>query len=417
MAHRLDINGMLKSIIYRMLRHRHFWRYAGFDELSELYVSMMFRSLSISLTGLFVPIYLLQFHFSVTAILMVMAWYFTFRAVISDLLSAYTVAKIGPKHTILAGYLILILSTAIFLTLPEIRWPIWLIGSMWGMSASFFFIPFHVDFSKVKHSLHGGKELGFINIMERIGFAIGPVIGGVVATVFGAQYIFLLAVVLLFIGITPLFHTAEPTKLNQTLDFNGFKVDGLKSDFISVMGFGIENTLTLYMWPLYLGIFVLTGGAVYAKLGAISSISFVVSIFAAHSIGKLIDQKHGRQLLRVSAVSNAVLHLFRPFAASLPVALGVNLANETVTPGYRMPYIKGWYDAADDLPGHRIVYIAAMEMMSSIAKATMWWTLVVVSVAVSARSVMMIGFLIAAAASLLITTERFKALNNRAYNK
>ncbi len=43
---------MLKKIVYSLLRHRHFWREVGFDELSELYVSMMFRGLSISLPGI-----------------------------------------------------------------------------------------------------------------------------------------------------------------------------------------------------------------------------------------------------------------------------------------------------------------------------------------------------------------------------
>lgn len=404
---------MIQKLINRLLRHRHFWRYVGFDELSELYVSMMFRSLSISITGLFVPVYLWQLHFSITDILMVMAWYFTVRAVLFDILSAYTVAKIGPKHTMLIGYLMLIFSTGLFLTLDNTFWPIWLLGGAWGASASFFFIPFHVDFSKVKHSLHGGKELGYINIMERVGFAIGPLIGGIIATLFGAQYIFLAAIAMLFIGIMPLFSTVEPVKLNQKLDFYAFKIDKLKYDFLSVAGLGIENTITVYLWPLFLASFIITGGGIYAKLGVIASVSFVAAIYATNTIGKIIDKKHGRKLLRVSASLNSLLHLIRPFVTTLPLAVIVNLANETVTPGYRMPYIKGWYDAADDLPGYRIVYLSSMEIIGSIAKATTWWLLVIISSTFSSRDVIVIAFVIAACASLLITSERFKALGNK----
>lgn len=89
---------------------------------------------------------------------MVIAWYFTFRGLLWDTLSSYTTARIGPKHTMLIGYALLISSTALFLTLPAVAWPIWLLGGVWGASSSFFLIPFNVDFSKVKHSDHGVRN-------------------------------------------------------------------------------------------------------------------------------------------------------------------------------------------------------------------------------------------------------------------
>ena len=408
--HKEDHKKMLKKVIYRLLRHRHFWREVGFDELSELYVSGMFRSLSISLTGLFVPVYLLQLHFSITQILVVVAWYFTFRGTFVDLLAGYTVARVGPKHTMVIGYLILMVSTGLFLTLPQINWPIWLVGGVWGASTSFFYIPFHVDFSKVKHRKHGGKELGFMNIMERIGNTLGPLLGGVLATLFGGQFIFLLAAVLLVVGLIPLFQTAEPIKVNQKLNFRNFNIDHLKRDFISVIALGIENTLSMYLWPLFLGLYVITGNGVYVKLGIITSVSIVVSISSAQLIGKMIDRYQGRRLLRVSAGINAAVHLIRPFVSSLPVALGINMANEAVTPGYKMPYVKGWYDAADDLPGHRIVYITSMEWVGSITKATLYWVLALLTLVVSTRVVLNLGFVIAAIASIVIMSERFSAL-------
>lgn len=401
---------MLKKVIYRLLRHRHFWREVGFDELSELYVSTMFRSLSISLTGLFVPIYLLRQHYSVTQILMVAAWYFTFRAAFGDWLAGHTVAKIGPKHTMLIGYILLIISTALFLTLPQVHWPLWLVGGLWGVSTSFFFIPFHTDFSKVKHRAHGGKELGFLNIMERIGNMAGPLIGGLIATVFGGQFIFLIAIFLLLAGLFPLFRTPEPTKLNQKLQFKNFKIDHLKRDFVSYTSLGIETTLTNYMWPLYLGLFVFIGTGAYVKLGFITSLSVVVSIGSAQMIGRLIDRSQGRRLLRISASINALVHLARPFVSNLPVALGINVANEAVTPGYRMPYVKGFYDAADDQTGYRIVYITAMEWVSSIIKATLYWLLVMLSLLINGRSIINVTFYLAAIASVIIMSERFVAL-------
>lgn len=408
---------MLKKVIYRLLRQRHFWRDVNFDELSELYINTLFRGLALSITGLFVPVYLLQLHYAITPILEVVAWYFTLRGLGLDILSAYTVARFGPKHTMTIGYGLLILSTLSFLTLPHYHWPILLLGGLWGASASFFFVPFNVGFSKVKHRRHGGKEIGYVNIMDKIGQGIGPLIGGIFATIFGGQYVFVVGVVFLVMGIIPLFRTAEPVKIKQHLDFRGLDVTHLKRDVLSFAAMGVENNICLFLWPLFLGLFVITDKTIYAKLGILTFVSLLLGIFASHFIGRLIDRQKGRKLLRYAAATNSLLHLTRPFVTSYPAAIGVNLVNETITPGYRMSYFKAYYDAADDHPGHRIVYVSSMEAIASISKATMWWLLILLSTLLSARSVTTLGFMMGAAASWVIMLERYKSLDARAYNK
>ena len=402
---------MLKNFIHKILQRRHFWRDIGFDELSEIYISMMFRGFSISLTGLFVPLYLLRLGYDITGVLIVPAAYFMTRALVADVLSAHLTARYGPKHTILIGNLVLIVSTIMFLTQVMISWPLWLLGLVWGASASLFFIPFHVSFSKIKHSEHGGKELGYVNIMEKLGFVVGPLVGGVIATMFGAQYIFLVGALLLVMSTITLFRTAEPVAAGQRLDWRGIDVAKHRRDFVSYGALGVENNISIYIWPLYLGMFVLLGSAAYAKLGILSSISVIVSVVSALLIGKLIDKRRGRPLLRVSAVLNALLHLTRPLVKSYGVAIGVNIANESVTAGYRMPYFKGVYDAADDLPGYRIVYIASLELFSSLLKGVMYIMLVLLSTVISGYQVLVIVFIVGALASLVIMTERYKALS------
>lgn len=401
---------MIKKVLHKLLKRRHFWREVEFDELSEIYISMMFRSLALSLTGIFVPLYMLKLGYTVQDVLILCTCYFGFRAVIFDMLSGFLVAKIGPKHTIVCSYLLLIVSTGLFLTLPNIDWPLWLVGGIWGGTSSLFCIPFHVDFSKIKHKAHGGKELGYVKIMEKFGGVIGPLIGGVVASLWGGQYIFLVAIVMLIVGGLPLLRTGEPVRTNQKLHFRTLKLKKIKWDLISFIGFGVELTISGSIWPLYLGTTVLASGAAYAKLGALASISVIAAMTAAYVIGKLIDKHHGRQLLRAGVVANALVHLFRPFVATYPTALATNIVNEGVTVSYNMPYTKGMYDAADDLPGHRIVYFVVMEMVSSIAKTLVWATFALLTIIYTDYTVLNIGFLVGALASLLMLSERFRAL-------
>ncbi len=401
---------MIKQTIHRLLKHRHFWREVGFDELSEIYVSMMFRSLALSLTGIFVPLYMLKQGYSVHDTMWLIACYFIFRSIFFDLFAGFLVAKIGPKHTILSSYLLLIISTGFFLTLPSMHWPLWLVGGIWGGTSSLFCIPFHVDFSKIKHKAHGGKELGYVKIMEKFGGVIGPLIGGIVATLWGGQYIFLVAIVMLVAGGLPLLRTGEPVATNQKLHFRNFSLKKMRRDIFSFGGYGVELTITGSIWPLFLATTILTSGAAYAKLGMLASISVIASMLAAYTIGKLIDSHRGRILLRFGAIANSLVHLFRPFVATYPVALATNIANEGVTVSYQMPYTKGMYDRADEVPGHRIVYFVIMEMTSSIAKAVVWIGFTLLTLKYTDYTVLNIGFLVGALASLIIVTEKFRAL-------
>ena len=408
---------MIKQVVTRLLKHRHFWRDVGFDELGEIYSSMMLRSLAINLTGIFVPVYMLKLHYSLTDIITTFFWYFAFRAVVFDGLAGYLTGRLGPKHTIITSYALLIVSTAQFLTLPYLHWPLWLLGGIWGGSTSIYFIPFHTEFSKIKHRAHSGKELGYANIVEKSGAILGPVCGGVVASLWGGQYIFLVAMAMLIFGSLPLLRSAEPIPMQHGLHLSVIKLRSIRRDVIAFAFFGIEATICVFLWPLYLAYNVLTHGSAYARLGFLASVSVIVSMVVAYSIGKLADAQHGRQLLRFGVVLNALIHMFRPFVGSYASAVAINAANEGATVAYRVPFLKGMYDAADHSPSYRIAYFTTLEMLGSYARAFFWLLAVFFCQLLSPHALFSTGFFIAATASLLISMERFRALNTHSVPK
>jgi MFS family permease len=105
-----------------------------------------------------------------------------------------------------------------------------------------FCIPFNVDFSVVKHKAHAGKEIGYVNIMEKVGGVAGPVAGGLIATLFGGQYIFLLAIIMMILGGVSLLRGGEPVPVRQKLGFNFTLVARMKRDLLSFAGAGLELT-------------------------------------------------------------------------------------------------------------------------------------------------------------------------------
>jgi hypothetical protein len=399
---------MIKKLVYAMLKRRHFWRDANFDELSEIYVSMMFRSLAISMIGIFVPVFLLKsgYQFSDVAIFYII--FFATKSIM-DTVAGYSVARFGPKHTILLSELFHISAAGTLAILPQYNLPIFVPALLWGAGNSLFYIAFHVDFSKVKHSLHGGKELGWLSIMERIGGTIGPLVGGILATVINSQFIFIVAILLLMLGLAPLFKTAEPTRTKQKLDFKGIKLSPLKRDLLSYAAITVERNLGVVLWPAFLTLFVFQDN-IYATIGILSSISIVISIVASYTIGQLIDKKRGGYLLKISSIASAIIYVFKPFTRGVTMVLGINIAQEIATVGHRIPYYKGLYDAADSQPGHRIVYLVIMETVGNFAKLFFWIELYLLSLMFTEYQTIVVGFAMSAIAALLITTQRFKTL-------
>lgn len=399
---------MIKQLLYRIIKRRHFWRDVGFDELTELYISNMLRTFAVSVLMVFVPFYLYQLGYPVYLIFVFFAFYFSGR-LITDIGAAYFIARFGPKHSMVVGCVLQITVAAMLMSLGDHHWPFWLIGPLFGASASFFYVAYHVEFSKIRHAQHSGKEIGNMQIFQQIAAIAGPLVGGAAGSLLGPQYIFIIASVVLLASLWPLFRSAEPVQLRQKLYFNAIPFKQTARDYLSYVGLGIENTLCINLWPLYVSLFALTG-SIYAQLGALTSFSVLASIGSAHIIGKYIDANNARPLLRFSSILNALVYVVRPFVHSLWPALATNITNEIVTTGYRLPFLKGYYARPEELPGLRIVYFASMEALGSVTKSAIWWLMAIMAMSVSTRTVIIIGFAIAALGSLLITSERFPAI-------
>lgn len=399
---------MIQKFIHYIRNRGRSWRTMSLSELGEIYIAMTLRSLALAVIGVFIPVYLYQYGYSVSDILVFFAVFFTVRSV-ADIAGGFIVARWGPKHSMMLSNFLLIAALVLFVLLPTYRF-----GFLWPAVAlaaanSIFFIAFHVDFSKIKHQKSEGHELGTMFILERIGGVIGPLLGGVLAYVFDDRIMFVVAAIILLAGFIPLLMTVEPVKTKQKLHFTKLNIRPIWRDFVSYGFVGIENNMRLMFWPLYLTVALFTAGS-YLKIGGIVSVGILAAIISTTVIGKLVDRRKGKLLLQVSSVGTALVHIVRPFVTTTLMAFGVSIIGDITAVGHRIPYTKGVYDAADSHPGLRIVYLVSMESFSSICKGVVWLELFLLSQFLVTQQVFYIGFFMMAAAGLLITTQRFKAL-------
>jgi hypothetical protein len=400
---------MIQQFIHRLLLRRHFWRHATFSEVAELYASRMLRMLAINMSASFVSVYLYQNGYPIHFIAMYWIGFFLFKVLVS-LPAARYAAAFGPKHGILLSNILYIPSMLIFAFVPEWGLPaIVAAGALQGLSAALYDLCHLIDFSKVKSVDHAGKEIAYMNIVEKIATGLSPLIGGLLAFVAGPQVTMLAAGLLFALAAFPLFKTGEPTPTGQKLVFRGFPWRLAWRSLVAETAIGFDGLASSSAWALLVAVAILGvrgDNEVYAQLGALLSVVLLAALAASYAYGTLIDKKRGRELLRVAVMCNSLVHLTRPFVGSAPVVAGINAANEVATTGYSMAFIRGMFDTAD-LSGHRITYLGFIEIALNFGAMISGVAILLFILALGDISGMKSFYFLVAAVSLLIMTPKF----------
>ncbi len=359
---------MIQTVIHLLLKRRHFWRYASFDEVAELYASRIMRILAQQMIGLFIMLYLYQQGYSLIFIAAFIAINFTYRAMMAYP-SARFIAKFGPKHGMLVANLLYIPALVAFTLVPDYGVSaIVAFGAFQSLSMVMYDVAYLVDFSKVKHADHAGKEIGFMQILERLAASLAPFIGGFVAYLIAPEATMWLSAVFFAIAAIPLFRTREPVRQNQLLTYKKFPWRLTRRTIVAQTAVGFDNAASLGVWILFVAIVVFAGSAndIYLKIGILTSITVATSFITAYWCGRIIDWRHGGDLLKVATLANAMTHLFRIFVTTPVGVAAANISNEVATTGYSMAFIRGVFDTADRAKGYRIAYLTLIAIAGNI---------------------------------------------------
>ncbi len=392
-------------IINDLLHTHRSWKHISMSELTELYISMMIKTLGLSFIGIFIPVYLYQLGYSVPDIALFFVFLYGYRLLLADYTSARIVGYIGPKKTMIISHIYLVVSMALLLALEYSDINLYLIALINGTAYSLFFVAYHVEFSKIQTASKAGKELSIMFQLGKIAGAIGPVLGGVIAQFYGVGNVIIVAIALVLLSAVPLLMSPEPVRKYQHVTYKGFPWRSARRN-IAINFFGsFDQMSTLFFWPLFVSLFVFTEN-VYLGVGALTSMGLVASFFAAKAYGKLIDSKKTVALISAGSVGSAFANLARIFAFSPVSATFVNLLGDPVGIAYRMPYSKIVYDEASSYEGYRNAYIAALLNAANLARALAWAILWALCSMVSDKVALQVSFAIAGLAVLALTATR-----------
>jgi MFS family permease len=374
---------MFRELLFAIRTSNAYWRSASFSEIAELYASRFLRIIAQNLVDVFIVVYLYQQGYGLLLICVVLGLHFLHRA-LWGYLSAYIIAWIGPKSTLLLSNITAVpalVSLALIGTYGFTTVIAFFIFE--GISGTLLGVATDVQFSSIKHEQKAGRELGWLYIAEKIGAALAPAIGGFVAYRFGPQSIMWVASLMMVAAALPLLLSPENTLRRQRVTYHGFDWRTLGSQMVAPAIRGADGLISGGLWSVFIAItiFNTASNEIYAQIGVFFSIAFGASILISWMYGVLIDSKKGLQLLRTGILLDVSIHAMRPFITT-PIAVGMtNVANEAATSAYSMPAFRAQYDVTDQLPGYRAVYFSismitycvGAAVLAFISAGLIWW--------------------------------------------
>jgi len=402
---------MFQNIIRRMLQRRHFWRYASFDEVAEIYASRTMRILAQQMIGLFIALYLYQNGYSLEFIALFFACMFAARIFLAYPAGLF-IAKFGPKHGSLVGNLLYIPALICFTFVPEFGTPALVVFAIFqSISMVIYDLSYMVNFSKVKHADHAGKEIGYMLILERITASLSPFVGGALAYLIAPEATMWFSALFFAIASVPLFRSKEPVRPNQKLTFRKFPLRLTHRTIIAETAVGFDNFSSLGIWALFLAVVIFgnLSDEVYLIIGAFASVTVITSLLSAYWFGRIIDWRHGGDLLKVATIGNAMTHAFRAFISTPSGVVAANISNDIATTGYSMTFIRGIFDTADRAKGYRIAYLCCISMALSAGASMAAFTLfILLNVTHDPALAFRLFFVLAGSYVLLTLTARFR---------
>lgn len=400
---------MVKEILKQLIKRRHFWRFASFSEVAELYAARLMRTIAINVGAAFMSVYMLQNGYSIVTVSLFWAAYFAYKALVSMPLTQL-IANIGAKKSILISNFLYIPSMIAFIFLPQMGiWALVITGVFQATSAFLYDVGYLINFSRVKSVEKAGREVALMNIMEKVAKAISPLIGGLIAMFIDPRASIAASTIFFVLAAWPMMRAKDTMTTGFHLKPKHFPWKMAGRSLLIQLPIGFDVYASGSAWSIFLAVLIFTAGSnqVYAEVGAITSIVLIISLVATYAFGKLIDNSSGARLLFWSAIANIAVHVSRIFVRTPVMAVGANAAKEVAATGYSMAFTRGMFDVADR-SGYRVLYMGLSQLWANIGAALAAAALALAVMVFDAATGFTVFYLFTAAIVALIAFSRFK---------
>lgn len=374
------------------IRHHHLhYHLPRMTEMKRLFFMHSIGSIGAGMVGIFVPLYLLNLGYSLSDVVL----FLVSQQLIALILVYPAIAllsRIGANKGIVIGQFSNILYFLLLLTLPHLHWPLVFVALWWAIDRVNYSPAIHANFSRSRAHAKTGVQLSLFSSIIQVSHSLAPAIGGIIATVFGINWVYGAGIGLLLISLIPMLGAGEITS-RRKLKPSRLQYQKLWRDSVSNGFNGATSMAEFLLWPMIIFFIVKT----YAGVGILSSLVLIASILVALFVGKREETKGEARYLHRGLGLETLTNIFRALATNAFHVFGVNLINGVSRSLYTTPYMTRYYKHADEEP--RMEYIAFMEAGQLAGCSLLLITVYVLSLFLTPETTLLIGVLLAAPAS------------------
>ncbi len=345
-------------------------------------------SLAISLAAIFVPIYLLNLGFSFKEVLVYILIQQLF-AIVLQYPVCWLLKYIRPHHMMVVGVLGQVLLFGLLVTIQEHKWPLYLLSFAWAIERTAYWAAFHYVFAQARAHDKSGHQIAGLSALSTLAATVAPAIGGIMATVFGINYTYVIAITLLIISILPMLGSRKgPNKVSIIMP--RLEILKMKKDATANFFNGIVLMSEGVVWPLFVFLIITT----YAGVGILSSVIAVTSIIVTLYVGRKSDDGLGSKYLNRGLGTYSITSLARVWVQSTFQIFGLNLFAGLGRSLYVTPFLNKYYSNSDGQ--YQLGYISIMELAFSVGAFSYALVLLLLSFTFGIQTVLSIGLVIVA---------------------
>ena len=268
------------------------------------------NTLAVSFTGIFIPIYFLNLHYS---LMQVFLYFIVFSLLVPIFFSVfgYFANYIGLRRMVILSFLPLFLYMFFLYYLDRFEVSLYLIASLHAISTSLYWLPLHNFFIENSKEEEMGANVGKFLGFPRFAAIFAPLIGGILAVYYGFDKLILVGSLLYLLSAIPLYFIPD--------------IKPAKVDFRHVFRFvkrypryclaQIVRNITIDMEALILPIFIFITFKDILSVGFIGAFLGAGSFLFILALGRYSDKVDKTIFLKIGGVIMVAIWILRYYAS------------------------------------------------------------------------------------------------------
>lgn len=252
----------------------------------------------------------------------------------------------------------------------------------------------HYFISKYMDNSSKSSSIASIEVYGRITDILGPIMGGVLGTLLGAQWLLITALLCLTLTIIPLRKMRKLPALREANKAFAYNLRGAPvRDLIANFSFNIETLIGKMVWPIYLAVAL----HAYRSIGSVATLAATASIITTLIAGRRGDNGKDRSVLKQGIIVSSIIDVARLAATATSLITIVSTLYEASLAYFSNAWTSTYYHHAHSRGPQ---YIASMEIACDLAYVFFWTLFFVLTVSINSTKLLFnIVFLIAAIAA------------------